>query len=1182
MSKAELISKIDRSLVNKKNELDILRRGRGDEVRKWERNVVEIEQRVSQLLRDMRESGLEKLSKVSYKHAAKMTQNQSLLLTYKAKALLAVNGEETEQLLKDFENDLKLSDSNPISLCPQVTVNGDELVNLITNLDVKTELVQVPRPTAIDLDKQQYHSISFSLIENSKWQLPLVIGSRHDKGIELMNRLLFPFRSCTDLERTSPSQSKWNFGMTSFNDSFARVSFRIYNREDENLNQVLVIFLDDAKKQPRWTRSDQKFYRIPAQFSFGQYPAYTYHIWLTDKDNEWSQYGSNPIPLEKRNQIREFIGKYKTYDSTVPDVNCTVKLKSSRGKHEPWAYEGDIYLATMKDEDEPLPECSPSLSDFIATLQVKLTAEADDSEDETSAEAPISEEPQTEEKSSVQLTSSAMDLIDEPPTSIMKSYHMNSEEKWRNISSVGNPPGGAHEYEDEFWPRGGATLSQSAILNQYLNELGIKAKLEECAENPNLARFLSHLFDKANVIADDSSGQESLDEECDVTAAELDKYETLLAAEIIIWQINGSDSLRERLIMIQTVEYPEFSEFYHMFGLPCLYKKAYGLLCLLRYDQVPVQNSADSDSAFEDVFEGESEEEYPYFIKRGNEGEYDYLPLEWPSLIEDSIEESQSDSKDDPSTSISPDIRPNESLEESNESFSSILSNEKRNDSTERRNTRTESMSENADRQITRTHDNSSDQTSHSTPESPPLDSSSSIPTCNSDEVSPEIPDEPEFETWEVHGKSNKQTKSSPDLIHGRAPKFGEDFKPRPNGNRRNQNRSPDEGGFNMFNKSRSKKPNNSRSGNGFGGSFNGGFGGGYNNGGIGHQAFPSHNDFDHRTSGNRDRDVFLLKPNERRFNREESGLNYGGFGGSRFSSNNTLDPCRQRRNRRKVSTDVGSVDRFPAYNNNNSAAKKSFVPNPPNPIPNRMVRIPNSNGWHSDYTSGTTSNVNSKPKSRKVPPAPPRLSEPGGPVSGATTVSGVTKITGTNISTEKSHEFERTAGRKKKECKTDVEDACYHNAHRASRKYRRREPFHGDESSNSSQEPEVEFGDLQPGEGMSGMFTADESSNKVKSAYQPSPAPVVKTNSATIAELPRPCWKKTPNDDLFALITGISHWRQSEVKQLFEFCEPRDVRPAGKDWVLYFNDKVNMMTSRMIDGTELKKGSHGDRKSVV
>ena len=31
--------------------------------------------------------------------------------------------------------------------------------------------------------------------------------------------------------------------MTSFNDSFARVSFRIYNREDENLNQVQFILV---------------------------------------------------------------------------------------------------------------------------------------------------------------------------------------------------------------------------------------------------------------------------------------------------------------------------------------------------------------------------------------------------------------------------------------------------------------------------------------------------------------------------------------------------------------------------------------------------------------------------------------------------------------------------------------------------------------------------------------------------------------------------------------------------------------------------------------------------------------------------------------------------------------------------------------------------------------------------
>ena len=68
---------------------------------------------------------------------------------------------------------------------------------------------------------------------------------------------------------------------------------------------------------------------------------------------------------------------------------------------------------------------------------------------------------------------------------------------------------------------------------------------------------------------------------------------------------------------------------------------------------------------------------------------------------------------------------------------------------------------------------------------------------------------------------------------------------------------------------------------------------------------------------------MFLLKPNERRFNREESGLNYGGFNGARFASNNTMDPARQRRNRRKASADVGSVDRFFGFTGTFSAQTK-------------------------------------------------------------------------------------------------------------------------------------------------------------------------------------------------------------------------------------------------------------------
>ena len=123
--------------------------------------MIEIEQRLAQIIRDMRESGLDKLSKASYNHAAKLTQNQTLLMAYRAKALMAIDGgtvdlhssydllfdfsfffilEETEKLLKEFENDSKLSESNPISLCPQVSVNGDDLVNLVASPDVKVSI----------------------------------------------------------------------------------------------------------------------------------------------------------------------------------------------------------------------------------------------------------------------------------------------------------------------------------------------------------------------------------------------------------------------------------------------------------------------------------------------------------------------------------------------------------------------------------------------------------------------------------------------------------------------------------------------------------------------------------------------------------------------------------------------------------------------------------------------------------------------------------------------------------------------------------------------------------------------------------------------------------------------------------------------------------------------------------
>ena len=82
--------------------------------------------------------------------------------------------------------------------------------------------------------------------------------------------------------------------------------------------------MDDARRYPRWTRLDNVFYRIPADYQFSKYPAFTYHIWLgVNSEHEWGQYGPPTLPVPARNRIRELINKFKTYDSAVPDVNCT-------------------------------------------------------------------------------------------------------------------------------------------------------------------------------------------------------------------------------------------------------------------------------------------------------------------------------------------------------------------------------------------------------------------------------------------------------------------------------------------------------------------------------------------------------------------------------------------------------------------------------------------------------------------------------------------------------------------------------------------------------------------------------------------------------------------------------------------------------------------------------------------
>ena len=93
----------------------------------------------------------------------------------------------------------------------------------------------------------------------------------------------------------------------------------------------MVIFLDDSKKHPKWTSTSSTFYAIPKKYNFRSYPAYAYHIWLTEKRCSASEYGSSVrISLANRKSIKDFIMQFKTFDSSIlKEVNCSGKFQQN-------------------------------------------------------------------------------------------------------------------------------------------------------------------------------------------------------------------------------------------------------------------------------------------------------------------------------------------------------------------------------------------------------------------------------------------------------------------------------------------------------------------------------------------------------------------------------------------------------------------------------------------------------------------------------------------------------------------------------------------------------------------------------------------------------------------------------------------------------------------------------------
>ena len=233
-------------------------------------------------------------------------------------------------------------------------------------------------------------------------------------------------------------------------------------------------------------------------------------------------------------------------------------LKSNRGKREPWAYEGEIFLVSPQCEQQP--ESRSSLGSFINEMALETQQVESDSEVEIESSQSLPQKSKIAEESNPKLAP------------IKYDYKMDIEEKWRNIGAY---EGQLHPYEDYFWPLG-AEFEQSELFRQMVKSFEVDEWMDTLP------------FDQVKAFC-----AEILDFESD----EKDQIEAKILRERILWEINGHKSLQSRLILIEQGNQHE--DCINAFQIPCRHAKCYKMLDSLRYDRIPIKGQT-GDSAFED------------------------------------------------------------------------------------------------------------------------------------------------------------------------------------------------------------------------------------------------------------------------------------------------------------------------------------------------------------------------------------------------------------------------------------------------------------------------------------------------------------------------------------------------------------------------------------------------------
>ena len=325
-------------------------------------------------------------------------------------------------------------------------------------------------------------------------------------------------------------------------------------------------------------------------------------------------------------------------------VLFSVCLKETRGKSEPWAIEGDIFLGTTVEEAPELEsDTNRSLGNFISSLYSEETVESEEeaeiigeAESATETEKSEMESPVSAKMPKDSLTDSVEDtealVIQQPKRELLL---MDIEEQWRCADNFD----GQHEFEDEFWPRG-ERFRQSAFIIELLKDLDIEDQVKMFTSE----EVTDFIRDGLQLVISD---EDNLDSKT------LAKY---LATEMILWRINGTKQLRLQLIQIQKFAAPQWLSLYDAFGLPCQYIHAHRILNEIRYDRIPRRstrngepeaNEDSDDSAFSEIEDDPiSQPQMPVFSELfENESDYCTLPRIWPDFSKIGTEiESKEDS----------------------------------------------------------------------------------------------------------------------------------------------------------------------------------------------------------------------------------------------------------------------------------------------------------------------------------------------------------------------------------------------------------------------------------------------------------------------------------------------------------------------------------------------------------